>query len=271
MPTNGEVLECSRKGCSNTFIFDSRRHSRRYCSDACLIEVNKHVRKPPLDLRECQTCSKKFAPKVTNQRYCQVECRPTITATREEVSRRCVTCGRSFCPKSEANKYCSRSCYPNYYVPKKKDRRTVYSGFDWMVLFSEKEFHDWFNRNFMLFGIQKLLKNDPMFPDIVAEFNDGTRLNIELEYFAEDFKKHSHEPSHCDLIIAYAKRPIQSYIMGIPVVAIFDAKVSKRTGKVDLESRVLTAYFVDKVETDKKRLWATFDEGYCPKPIAQFI
>lgn len=92
------------------------------------------------------------------------------------------------------------------------------------ILKNEEEFAEWFTVGYPLFGIRQLLKIDRFFPDVHAEMNDGSFLNIELEYYSNHFRTHKHNPAFCNLVISYLKPHNQTMVCGLPVISIFEVK-----------------------------------------------
>ena len=89
---------------------------------------------------------------------------------------------------------------------------------DAVVFHNEKEFREWFDKNYERFNIQEIILNQEVCPDYVVKMNDGKVLKIEAELHAINFIYHKHDPSKVDLIIAcYAS---EEEIEGVPVLAV---------------------------------------------------
>ena len=87
-----------------------------------------------------------------------------------------------------------------------------------VVYYTEREFREWFDKNYQQFDIKEIILSQEVCPDYVVIMKDGRTLKIEAELFAANFKYHKHDPSKADLIVAcYAK---EDNIQGVPVVAI---------------------------------------------------
>jgi len=123
-------------------------------------------------------------------------------------------------------------------------RESNFTNFGNLYFRNESDFENWFEKNYVLFGIKGLLKIDRMFPDVIAETYDGMIIRIELEYSAINFVAHEHDPAGCDLIVSYVKPFNTKTILGVPVISIFNAKGLRRGMTThDLASMELTNYF----------------------------
>lgn len=117
------------------------------------------------------------------------------------------------------------------------------SSFDALCFRTEGEFQAWFNVNYGMFGIRRIVRSGAFFPDVRAELFNGRYIDIELEYHAKNFVEHGHNSEGCDLIISFLKYRHQTSIAGVPLIAIFDVKDFVGGGDYDLKSRELTPYF----------------------------
>lgn len=250
---------------------------KKYCSKKCKVvaaqsRVN-HIR-APADSREanCVVCDKAIiVVGLGNKKYCSEECRTIATkaryvpvAPRETV---CVTCNKSiivtgsrkFCSEECANQFCPNpfTCLICESVFNKKRPDHVYcsdicsriSRWDKskinfhidVCLPDEKSFHHWFEHAYPLFGIRRILANSSACPDLIVEMHDGSYLRVELEYHANNFKHHSHNPCSVDLIIAYLKTTSVSHVCGVPVLALYNVRNHKQgTTFFDLTTRSMT-------------------------------
>lgn len=87
-----------------------------------------------------------------------------------------------------------------------------------VVFHTEKEFREWFDKNYEQFNIAEIILSQEVCPDYVVKMKDGSVLKVEAELFAINFKYHNHDPSKADLIIAcFAK---ESEVEGVPVIAV---------------------------------------------------
>ncbi len=86
------------------------------------------------------------------------------------------------------------------------------------ICHTEKEFREWFDKNYHKFDIQEIILSQEVCPDYVVKMKDGRVLKVEAELFAINFKYHKHDPSKADLIIAcFAK---EHEVGGVPVEAL---------------------------------------------------
>ncbi len=83
---------------------------------------------------------------------------------------------------------------------------------------TEKEFRQWFEKNYEKLGVKEIILSQEVCPDYVVKMEDCRILKMEAELFAINFKYHGHDPSKADIILAcYAK---EEEVLGIPVMAI---------------------------------------------------
>lgn len=126
---------------------------------------------------------------------------------------------------------------------------------------SEHEFQLWFNQSYFMFGFRRLLKSDPFFPDVIAETIDGETLRIELEFHSSNFASHKHNPALCDMVISFIKPFHKTHILGLPIIAIFEAtRDASDTGNYNRESRQITPFFRNLLERQKNNLMCIFYE-----------
>lgn len=66
------------------------------------------------------------------------------------------------------------------------------------------------------------IKNSQVFyPDITADLGDGDTLRVELEYKAENFRRHGHKMGGCDLIVTFIRNYHDNMIAGVPVWSFY--------------------------------------------------
>jgi len=85
---------------------------------------------------------------------------------------------------------------------------------------SEKEFSEWFEKNYSLFGFKEIVsKNKGLTPDYVVKDFNGRIKKVELELFAEDFINHKHKKEDVDIIVALFSKDEKS-INEIPTLTL---------------------------------------------------
>lgn len=86
--------------------------------------------------------------------------------------------------------------------------------------------NDWIQRQL---GI-KMDGSNGFFPDIKGEIYDGTgdKINVEVEYRAENYITHGHLFRGCDLILSFIRNPNTHIIKGIPVWSFYKAEPNER-------------------------------------------
>lgn len=179
----------------------------------------------------------------------------------DDSPRKCPFCGKQFAPYRAGHIYCSSVCakkearrdYKMLYAKHSRDiieGKPIYTNFNELLFWNEKQFAKWFKNNYALFGFKTLRKINRMFPDVIAETYDGKILRIELELCAPNFVAHGHDPMVCDLIISFVKPFHRNDIRGVPIIAIFNGKgLTKGLADYNPESLKLTDYFQKIVAT----------------------
>lgn len=96
--------------------------------------------------------------------------------------------------------------------------------------------NDWVQR---MVGI-KMPTTNGLFPDIKGEIYDGSgdRIQVEVEYRAENYVSHGHSYRGCDLILSFLKSPEVRMIKGIPVWSFYEAYKSDKWGVLTLFSDI---------------------------------
>lgn len=98
-----------------------------------------------------------------------------------------------------------------------EELKTVYEGS--IPFKSEKEFTDWFEDNYEMFGFRGIISPDMgTFPDYSMENFEGEEVKVEAELMAKNFKDHSHDSEEVDKIVC-AWSSVDE-IEGVPVVAL---------------------------------------------------
>lgn len=78
--------------------------------------------------------------------------------------------------------------------------------------------NDWMQRSL---GIYDVIKNG-FCPDITAKIYDCDRnIKIEVEYWAENFARHQHDPFSADLILSYFRKKNTNNSRGVPVWSFY--------------------------------------------------
>ena len=268
------------KECGKEFITD--KSNKKYCTVTCRENNNrKKFIKKVLSPRKCTSCDVHFNPKTHNQIYCSIECQEKYyiyhgrkVPLKSNIN--CKNCGKEFTPRLAHQVFCTKGCQGKYYYESMGDSqkssyiesakssakkkyldyakmkqlgKANYVNFGDLRLWREKEFEKWFKNNYVLFGLKSLVKINRLFPDVIAEAYDGTKLNIELELCAPNFKAHNHNPALCDLIVSYVKPYRVEHIQGVPIISIFNSKgLVLGMADYDPDTLQLTEYFQNIVE-----------------------
>jgi len=264
---------------------------QKFCGSECQKKyskeqlASKYVRKISNQPRSCMNCGEKFKPKSGQQKYCSESCRLEKLGKPVKTEVICEQCGITFMPRIQDQMFCGKQCRQVYYrlnsseeqkkrnyesvkrsVKKTKEKQKEksimsekkqanFTNFGDLYFRNESDFEKWFEKNYVLFGIKRLLKINRMFPDVIAETFDGMIIRVELEYSALNFIAHEHDPSGCDLIISYVKPFHIENIVGVPVISLFNAKGLKRGATThDLATMELTNYFNSLVRSINERL-----------------
>jgi len=70
---------------------------------------------------------------------------------------------------------------------------------------NERQFHDWFKNNFLLFGFDRIITEEKNgFSDFVMEKNKK-EVRVKLETLSSNFMLHKHNPKAIDLVICLIK------------------------------------------------------------------
>lgn len=205
----------------------------KFCSRECSFEYNIKTDKYR---STCKRCGKIFSAKQANVAFCCVECKEAYNEEvrqknkKEPVLATCI-CGKEFVTSTRSKKYCSVECRDVGSLRfTKKEKKPNLNGhevsqfeFDNRDLISdifkqfsrEKDFQDFINQFYYLFGFRNILKCDPYFPDIVAIDKRNVIHRIEVEYHAYNFIAHGHDPRGCDFI--YSVFSHTDVIKNVPV------------------------------------------------------
>jgi hypothetical protein len=224
---------------------------QKYCGKVCakLMQEKQLREKNPykckLEKKTCPQCSLVYQPRVRNQRFCSIECKEL---------------GKESVIEQQYNQMI-RDRKKERIENKVKLKEEVnikkknYGSYINLNFKNEHEFHQWFDLNYSLFGIKKIINSDVYFPDIIAEMDCGSLLAIELEFHASNFLSHSHCVENCDLIISFLKNYNQTNIKGIPIISIFNTKGHINRGtEYDPLSIELTDYFEDILNYSVKKI-----------------
>jgi len=113
------------------------------------------------------------------------------------------------------------------------------------MLWNEKEFSDWFEQFYFLFGFKRIVHIGRAFPDCTVESMSGKTLKVELEYDASNARMHKGDYRLCDLIVSYLKRDGVNRVLDMPVLSVFEVPtVSPPRNRSIMMDRNLTAHFV---------------------------
>ncbi len=267
--TKQNCIDKKCKRCSSSF--STYNPAQVFCSKDCRKNFyeSQKLRNTGLEHKQCPICKKMFKPKCKTHTYCtstclKIEYERRSAAHKQEHKEKaypktsnCKACNAEYIMVSSNNRYCSINCrnkIAELKITSKKPsdlRVGIQSNIllEGLRLCNEQEFADWFDNNYILFGIKKIIKHDVFFPDVVAEMCNGIILRIELEYFAANFKRHGHDSNTCDLIISYASSKNQDRVCGIPVISLFHFKNnSVLYSEVDHRRKVITRYLSSLIE-----------------------
>lgn len=89
-----------------------------------------------------------------------------------------------------------------------------------IFLKTEKEFAEWFERSYRVFGFERVIKKNKFGTDYALEDFNGKNVRVELELLAQHFIFHKHKPQDVDVVICAHARPNEQKIKGIPIWAI---------------------------------------------------
>lgn len=260
----------SKRNCINcNKIFLPRQPNNNYCSVDCRLKFNK-IKNTSGKITEikknCLWCNKIMIlpANYAGQKYCNAECREQYWKVEKakEPNKiklknvKCVICGNIFLQKSFNQITCSIECRreksrryaitnPSY--KRKQRRKSNFTNFNNLEFYNEEDFHHWFELNYSLFGLKKLIKSDRFFPDVIAETFDGVQLRIELELVSNNFVNHGHNPDECDLIICFVSSRKSKTIKGVPVISVFYSDRIGHQGDNNYDNKTLelTEHFDD--------------------------
>jgi len=112
--------------------------------------------------------------------------------------------------------------------------------YDTVIKFkSEREFAEWFEKNFYLFGFKEIVSKNKGTPDyLVKDFNNKVK-RVELELCAQDFVAHMHKKEDVDIIVALFSKDDKS-VEGIPTLTLntFYPKPHKNTSTFVIDERL---------------------------------
>jgi len=79
--------------------------------------------------------------------------------------------------------------------------------------------NDWIQRDL---GI-RMNSSNGLFPDIKGEIYDDpeTKIRVEVEYYAETFGLHKHNPRGCHLILSFIRKPCTRVYKTVPVWSFY--------------------------------------------------
>lgn len=102
----------------------------------------------------------------------------------------------------------------------------------------ERHFIEFLLRNLWVqkrIGI-KFDKSNGLFPDVKGEIFDGSgdKINVEVEYWAENYKSHGHKFGGCDLILSFFRKPQTRIVRGVPVWSFYVGEETSRNFKFSL-------------------------------------
>jgi predicted DNA-binding ribbon-helix-helix protein len=95
---------------------------------------------------------------------------------------------------------------------------------------SEREFSQWFEQNFNLFGFKEIISKNKGTPDYYVKDFNGKTKKVELELCAQDFIQHRHKKEDVDIIVALFSKDEKS-VEGIPTLVLntFHSRPHKNT------------------------------------------
>ena len=122
MENNNEMIACVN--CGKKFLYDSKRHGRKFCDENCRIEYYGIKSKKDIIIKKvCKFCQKPFecSGSHPNKEFCSQECSKTfhknklLASQKKEVyqeKRKCAYCGKEFVWSSNKSwqKYCGLEC-----------------------------------------------------------------------------------------------------------------------------------------------------------------
>jgi len=254
-PSEGECAICGKS-------FNKKQPSHKYCSNPCreTAQRKKSYKYYPIEKRyasegECAICGKSFNKKQPSHKYCSNPCRETayekqkIEAVKsyvrkwEPITSNCSLCGTPFTKTSPNHKYCSSDCRlvatkerykkesskeDHILHPAKPLDDKTYFAIDWIDCRSERDFRDWFKKNYGLLGFSKLLTEKKAAGTIILGTEAGMIMRVRTSYSISNVPRNSFDPSDCDLIICYKVGAERREYRGVPIISIFLEDRSKR-------------------------------------------
>lgn len=115
---------------------------------------------------------------------------------------------------------------------------------------NESDLKNWFKKNYMSLGFEKILRQDQMeFPDFVV-LERGKRKRIELEINSSNFILHGHSIKKVDKVICL-KNDIN---LGVPTVELKGFRVVGKLAKThySLENQIYKIFKKEKVVTSSE-------------------
>lgn len=273
--------QCGRCG----EVFSPTHWGQRYCGKACRQQPNRTVQWRR-DQETCSNCGTWFQPGTHNQKYCSTQCASEVQllgkqlAATQTDSADCFGCGTPFFPTGPQQRYCSPECRRRTKLEtQNRPKSTVASsefaagelrhnakghdvptmplddyGFPAFRFRNEREFHNWFNISFPLFGIRRLRRSDGRFPDVSCETVNGEILHIELEFLSPRFRDHRGQLGSVHAVLCAVRRPQDRTLFGIPVFGLtvadfsgdtFDRKTQRISPEAALMFRSNLRFFID--------------------------
>lgn len=203
---NVRTIESTCVQCRKNFTYPSTK-KMRFCSTQCREKFYKIIQdkeskkrlsefKPETRICKRPDCNNEFKTTVhtKNKLYCSKDCslldmRNRYQNRNQKFKKKCIGCGAIFKTSRENKKFCSQDCSsknPDKKTQTKiftfnstKQKNTNFTNFSELTLYSEHDFEEWFAKNYVLFGLKKLIKIDRMFPDVIAETYSGEIIRIE--------------------------------------------------------------------------------------------
>lgn len=86
----------------------------------------------------------------------------------------------------------------------------------------------------------KMSGSNGLFPDVKGELFDEfkTKIDVEVEYWAENYKEHGHRFGGCHLILSLFRKPTTRIIRGVPVWSFYTGQKSSRFFKYCLKDDI---------------------------------
>lgn len=273
--------QCGRCG----GVFSPTRWGQRYCGKACRKQSDRTVQWKR-DQETCIICGIRFQPGTQNQKYCSKQCSSQAQligkqyATPQIDSAECIGCGSPFLPHGPEQRYCTPECRSRANLATRNRQQSTAAsthsaagklrhnsenhdvktmpvddyGFPAFRFRNEREFHNWFNISFPLFGIRRLRRSDGRFPDVSCETVTGEILHIELEFLSPRFRDHQGQLGSVHAVLCAVRRPQDRILFGIPVFGLtvadfsgdkYDHKTQRLSPEAESMFRANFRFFVD--------------------------